>query len=75
MLVIGRFEDGSAYQVRITGDAERPVVGSVRAASLVELHTGEPVLLSPTGPRRTVAGDDVQSVRAVLLRHTSVLDS
>lgn len=74
MLVTGRFEDGSAYQVRVTGDAERPVTGSVRAAALVAMHTGKPILLSPTGPQRTVTGDDVQSVRAVLRRHTTVLD-
>ncbi|WP_143664453.1 hypothetical protein [Streptomyces sp. NRRL B-24572] len=75
MLVTGRFDDGSAYQVRVTGDAERPVIGSVRAAALVELHAGKPILLTPTGPQRTVAGNDVQSVRAVLGRHTTVLDS
>lgn len=73
--VTGRFEDGSAYQVQVTGAADRPVVGSARAAALVALHTGERVALTPTGPMRTVDGADPQSVLAVMHRYTQVLDS
>ncbi|MEV0444638.1 hypothetical protein AB0I84_04455 [Streptomyces spectabilis] len=73
--VTGRFDDGSAYQVQITGDTDRPVIGSARAAALVELHAGESVPLTPTGPLRTVAGDDESSVLAVLRRYTDVLES
>ncbi|WP_413100899.1 hypothetical protein [Streptomyces sp. Inha503] len=72
--VTGRFDDGSAYQVQVTGDADRPVVGSVRAAALVELHTGESIALTPTGPLRTVAGDDEKAVLAVLRRYTNIID-
>ncbi|GHG80277.1 hypothetical protein [Streptomyces griseocarneus] len=70
--VTGRFDDGSAYQVQITGDADRPVVGSARAAALVELHAGEPILLTPTGPLRAVSGDDEDTVLAVIRRYTDV---
>ncbi|NUL21835.1 hypothetical protein [Streptomyces lunaelactis] len=73
--VTGRFDDGSAYQVQITGDADRPVVGSSRAAALVDLHAGESIPLTPTGPLRTVAGDDEGAVLAVLRRYSSVLES
>lgn len=73
--VTGRFADGSAYQVVITGEADRPVVGSARAAALVELHTGESIPLTPTGPLRTVAGDDTEAVLAVLHRYTEVTES
>lgn len=72
--VTGRFNDGSAYQVQITGDADRPVVGSARAAALVELHAGRSIPLTPTGPLRTVAGDDVDAILAVLRRYTNVLE-
>ncbi|MDI3407669.1 hypothetical protein [Streptomyces cavernicola] len=73
--VTGRFDDGSAYQVQITGDAVRPVVGSTRAAALFELHLGESIPLSPTGPLRTVAGNDEEAVLAVLHRYSNVLES
>ncbi|WP_399554091.1 hypothetical protein [Streptomyces anulatus] len=72
--VTGRFDDGSAYTVLVTGKAGRPVAGSHRAAALVELHQGEPVALSPTGPERIVDGGDEATVRAVLRRHTEVLE-
>ncbi|MEW1700097.1 hypothetical protein ACIQCR_17065 [Streptomyces sp. NPDC093249] len=75
MLITGRFEDGSTYQALVTGDSERPVIGSVRAAALVELHMGEPVLLSSTGPLRTVRGSDRQSVLALFRGHTTVLSA
>ncbi|MFB6525237.1 hypothetical protein [Streptomyces sp. NPDC056399] len=74
MLVTGRFEDGSAYQVRITGDAERPVIGSVRAAALVELRMGQSIPLTPTGPLRVATGDDEEAVLAVLRRYTDVIE-
>ncbi|WP_031102325.1 hypothetical protein [Streptomyces sp. NRRL S-146] len=71
--VTGRFDDGSAYQVQVTGDADRPVVGSARAAALIELHTGQSIPLTPTGPLRVVAGDDEEAVLAVLHRYTDVI--
>ncbi|MGW0033103.1 hypothetical protein ACWDXD_25210 [Streptomyces sp. NPDC003314] len=74
LTVIGTFDDGAAYSVQITGRADRPVIGSHRAAALVELHQGESVALSPTGPMKTVAGDDSESVLAVLRRYTDVLE-
>ncbi|WP_251060345.1 hypothetical protein [Streptomyces sp. ISL-100] len=73
--VTGRFDDGSAYKVVITGEADRPVIGSARVAALVELHAGESVLLTPTGPLRMMAGDDTGAVLAVLRRYTDVLES
>ncbi|WP_435059852.1 hypothetical protein [Streptomyces sp. bgisy060] len=73
MMITGRFEDGSVYQVQVTGDETRPVIGSARAAALVQLHLGESIPLSPTGPLRTVSGRDIQAVRAVLDRYTRVL--
>ncbi|MCX4677620.1 hypothetical protein OG413_20320 [Streptomyces sp. NBC_01433] len=72
--VTGRFDDGSAYQVQVTGDADRPVVGSARAVALVALHTGESIPLTPTGPLRVVAGDDEEAVLAVLRRYTDVVE-
>lgn len=72
--VTGAFDDGSAYTVQITGRADRPVIGSRRAAALVELHQGERVSLSPTGPMRPVTGDDEASVLAVLREYTHVLE-
>ncbi|MEU8911781.1 hypothetical protein [Streptomyces nigrescens] len=73
--VTGRFDDGSAYQVQVTGRADRPVIGSYRAAALVELHQGEDIALSPTGPLRTVDGSDAASVLAVLRRYSYVLEA
>ncbi|MGA5127720.1 hypothetical protein ACPCAG_31015 [Streptomyces pseudogriseolus] len=72
--VTGRFDDGATYSVQITGRADRPVIGSHRAAALVELHQGGPVSLSPTGPVRTVAGNDEATVLAVLRQYTDVVD-
>ncbi|MER5301318.1 hypothetical protein ABT039_17850 [Streptomyces lasiicapitis] len=72
--VTGRFDDGAAYQVQVTGDADRPVVGSVRAAALVELHEGQSIPLTPVGPLRAVAGDDEEAVLAVLRRYTDVVE-
>lgn len=72
--VTGAFDDGATYTVQITGRADRPVIGSHRAAALVELHQGGPVSLSPTGPVRTVAGNDEATVLAVLREYTNVLE-
>ncbi|MDH6628645.1 hypothetical protein M2271_006478 [Streptomyces sp. LBL] len=72
--VTGAFDDGATYTVQITGRSDRPVIGSRRAAALVELHQGGPILLSPTGPRRSVAGDDEATVLAVLREYTHVVE-
>ncbi|MER7951958.1 hypothetical protein ABTY59_31665 [Streptomyces sp. NPDC096079] len=74
LTVTGSFDDGATYTVQITGRADRPVIGSHRAAALAELHLGESVALSPTGPMATAAGDDEASILAVLRRHTTVLE-
>ncbi|MET8717349.1 hypothetical protein ABZV52_29735 [Streptomyces sp. NPDC004735] len=72
--VTGAFDDGATYSVQITGRTDRPVIGSHRAAALVDLHQGRPVPLSPTGPVRPVAGDDEATVLAVLREFTHVVD-
>ena len=72
--VTGAFDDGATYSVQVTGRADRPVIGSHRAAALVELHQGEPISLSPTGPVRTVTGDDTASVLAALREFTNVIE-
>ncbi|MFD9394154.1 hypothetical protein ACFWBB_26480 [Streptomyces sp. NPDC060000] len=72
--VTGSFDDGATYTVQITGRADRPVIGSYRAAALVELHQGESIALSPTGPMTAVAGDDDASVLAVLREYTNVVE-
>lgn len=72
--VTGRFDDGATYTVQITGRADRPVIGSHRAAALVELHQGRPISLFPTGPVREVRGDDEATALAVLREYTSVLE-
>ncbi|MCG8971758.1 hypothetical protein [Streptomyces sp. CL12-4] len=74
LTVTGSFDDGATYTVQITGRADRPVIGSHRVAALVELHQGETVALSPTGPVKAVAGDDEASVLAVLREYTHVLE-
>ncbi|MER6616281.1 hypothetical protein [Streptomyces xantholiticus] len=74
LTVTGSFDDGATYTVQITGRADRPVIGSYRAAALVELHQGESVALSPTGPMKAVAGDDETSVLAVLRQYTNVIE-
>ncbi|MET8696950.1 hypothetical protein ABZV65_30920 [Streptomyces bauhiniae] len=72
--VTGAFDDGATYTVQVTGEAGRPVAGSRRAAALVELHQGEPIALSPTGPRRPVDGADAATVLAVLREYTDVIE-
>ncbi|MFE4581013.1 hypothetical protein [Streptomyces chartreusis] len=74
LTVTGSFDDGATYTVQITGRADRPVIGSYRAAALVELHQGESIALSPTGPLVAVAGDDDASVLAVLREYTDVVE-
>lgn len=72
--VTGSFDDGATYTVQVTGRADRPVIGSYRAAALVELHQGETTALSPTGPTAVVAGDNGASVLAVLREYTDVVE-
>ncbi|MFI1201623.1 hypothetical protein ACH4VR_19590 [Streptomyces sp. NPDC020883] len=75
LAITGTFnDDGSAYHVQVTGDADRPVIGSVRVAALVDLHAGESISLSPTGPLHTVAGNDEKAVLAVLRRYSNVVE-
>ncbi|MET9776156.1 hypothetical protein ABZ023_18180 [Streptomyces sp. NPDC006367] len=74
LTVTGAFDDGATYTVQITGRADRPVIGSHRAAALVELHQGETVPLTPVGPMRAVIGDDEESVLAVLREYTHVIE-
>ncbi|WP_328491159.1 hypothetical protein [Streptomyces zaomyceticus] len=74
LTVTGAFDDGATYTVQITGRTDRPVIGSYRAAALVELHMGENVALSPTGPMETAAGDNEASVLAVLRQYTAVIE-
>ncbi|MGW3626272.1 hypothetical protein [Streptomyces sp. NPDC000880] len=73
--VTGTFDDGSAYQVRVTGQPDRPVIGSRRAAALVELHNGRLLSLSPTGPVREVSPADEESILAVLQEYTRVVET
>lgn len=72
--VTGAFDDGATYSVQVTGRADRPLIGSHRATALVELHQGETIALSPTGPVHTVAGDDEASVLAVLREYSHVIE-
>ncbi|MEV7512064.1 hypothetical protein AB0O57_29320 [Streptomyces sp. NPDC091201] len=73
--VTGSFDDGAAYQVLVTGEADRPVAGSRRAAALVELQHGRPISLTPTGPVRAVAPGDEETVLAVLQTYTRVRET
>jgi hypothetical protein len=72
MLVTGVLEDGCPYQVQITGQADRPVIGSARIRALVERHSGQPVLLGPLGPRRDLDPGDTQTVLGLLRQKTTV---
>ncbi|MFE7072572.1 hypothetical protein ACFU96_21075 [Streptomyces sp. NPDC057620] len=74
LTVTGAFDDGATYTVQITGRADRPVIGSHRAAALVELHQGETIALSPIGPIKVVAGDDNRSVLTILREYTNVIE-
>lgn len=74
MKVTGTLEDGSAYDVEVTGQQDRPVTGSRRIRALVEQHSGTPVLLGPLGPRRTLEPADTDAVLALLRKHTRVVE-
>ncbi|MEU3499255.1 hypothetical protein ABZ726_00255 [Streptomyces hundungensis] len=75
MLVTGTLEDGAAYQVEVTGRADRPVTGSRRVRALVEQYRGQPVLLRPLGPRRPLDPADSAAVLALLRQHTRVVEA
>lgn len=66
--------DGAGYEVEVTGRADRPVVGSVRVAALVDaaVREGRRVLLGPTGPVVAVTSTGVESILALLARETAV---
>ena len=64
--------DNTLYEVEVTGDPRRPVVGSKRVAALVEQYAGETVLATPVGPAYTVDGADEASVLALLVAHSNV---
>lgn len=64
--------DDTLYEVHVTGDPARPVIGSKRVAALVEQFTGETVLVTPSGPAYTVSPGDEKSILALLSAHTKV---
>src|SRR4051794_8225492 len=64
--------DDTLYEVEVTGDPARPVVGSDRVAELVRQETGETVLATPQGPACTVDPGDATSVLALLSAQTKV---
>lgn len=64
--------DDTLYEVQVTGDAGRPVVGSKRVGRLVEQWAGETVLVTPVGPAYTVDPGDQASVLALLSAKTAV---
>ncbi|WP_167162969.1 hypothetical protein [Streptomyces sp. MBT27] len=74
MMVTGFLEDGSPYQVQITGQADRPVIGSARIRALVEQYKGTPVLLGRLGPRRDLDPADSQAVLALLRQRTRLIE-
>ena len=74
MMVTGVLEDGSPYQVQITGQAERPVIGSARIRALVEQYKGTPVLLGRLGPLRDLDPADSQAVLALLRQRTRLIE-
>lgn len=73
MVVTGTLEDGAAYEVEVTGRADRPVTGSRRITALVEQCVGQPVLLSPLGPLRDLDPADAAAVLALLRQETYVV--
>lgn len=64
--------DDTLYEVAVTGDTDRPVVGSKRVAALVDQNIGETVLATPNGPAYTVSGSDQRSILALLSSKTKV---
>lgn len=69
--VRGRLDD-ALYEVEVTGNASKPVVGSDRVAKLVDQYQGETVLATPQGPAYTVDPGDATSVLALLSAQTKV---
>lgn len=64
--------DDTLYEVEVTGEESRPVVGSKRVDALVRQHTGSVVLATPAGPRYTVDPADAKSILALLSTETKV---
>jgi hypothetical protein len=74
MRVIGTLDDGAAYSVELSGQADRPLTGSRRVWALVEQYAGQPVLLGPLGPRRLLEPANTAAVLALLRQHTTVVE-
>ncbi|MFD9248396.1 hypothetical protein [Streptomyces bottropensis] len=74
MRVIGTLDDGAAYEVEVTGQEDRPVTGSRRVRALVEQCAGQPVLLGPLGPKRTLEPTDTAAVLALIREKTRVVE-
>ncbi len=74
MMVTGTLDDGTAYQVQVTGQAAQPIIGSRRVRAMVEQYSGQPVLLSPLGPRRDLDPTDADAVLALLRQHSAVVE-
>ncbi|MFJ5121972.1 hypothetical protein [Kitasatospora sp. NPDC088548] len=72
--VQGAFPDGQLYEVQVTGDPARPVVGSKLVAVMVERAGGELVRPHPTARAVPVDGADVRSVVALLQDRTEILE-
>lgn len=64
--------DDTLYEVKVTGNAKNPVVGSKRVAGLLRQHEGERVLVTPQGPAYVVSGGDAESVLALLATQTRI---
>lgn len=65
--------DGTLYEVEVTGDPARPVVGSKRVKGLVRQFEGETVLATPVGPAYVVKPGDEASILALLCDRTKVM--
>lgn len=64
--------DNTLYQVKVTGDASNPVVGSKRVRLLVRQYAGQKVQVTPTGPVFTVNPGDPKSILALLSAKSKV---
>jgi hypothetical protein len=64
--------DNTLYEVAVTGESDRPTVGSKRVAALVDQNLGETVLATPNGPAYTVEAGDPKSILALLSSKTNV---
>ncbi|MER8103281.1 hypothetical protein [Kitasatospora sp. NPDC094016] len=71
--VTGVLPGGQVYEVKITGQAERPVIGSRLVAAMVEAaqRSGALVRPSPTEAPLVVDGADSRSVLALLEERSS----